>query len=61
MTDEEIMEATTEVLTGKRIYYVDLASWEIEALSPEDAAKQAEARMRAGELPEITGVEPKGL
>ena len=59
MTDEQIAEAVTQVLTGKKVYYVDLACFEIEASSQEEAANIAEARMKAGELPDIVNVEVK--
>jgi len=60
MTDEEVMEATTAVLVGKKVYYVDLACIEIEATSQTEAANIAEARIKSGEIEiEIVNVEPK--
>ncbi len=58
MTDEEIAEATTAALTGKRVYYVDLACLEVEAGSAEEAANIAEKMVKDGEF-EICNVELK--
>jgi hypothetical protein len=60
MTDEEVMEATTAVLVGKKVYYIDLACLEIEASSQEEAVNIAEAKLKSGEIEfEIVNVELK--
>ena len=61
MTDEQIAKAVTQVLIGKKWFYVDLACFEIEATNADEASKIAYARMKAGEIPDIVNVEAKDL